>query len=139
MNASLPYLAALQWLAGVLMAGVVIRHTRAHGERGAAPRLVARLGLALFVIAALGLVVGGPLLPLPSPLPDGEAVRAALLSRIPVLLGFSEIAWVLVLTAVGWNAALSAITRRRAAGEELRRLQSRALSSHGKNRGPPQT
>lgn len=133
-SASLPFLAALQWAAGIGMGLVVLRSARRYGASGAAPRALCRLGIGLFVVGVVALIAGPAASLSTRPL---EARVDALVARLPVLLQLSQIAWIALIVAVAWTAALSVVTRKRAAETELRRRAQRVRAHRDRTSEPP--
>lgn len=129
MNKALPYLAALQWLGGVLLAEATVRSTRRFGSAGRTPRGLARLALALFILATIALVVTLPFFAhtVASWLPPEASTPEW---RLQALLAISQVAWIVLLVAMGWNGLLALVTRRRAARAELARRRERVTGGH---------
>lgn len=124
-----PYLAALQWIGGIVLASSAAGRAREFRQQGAWPRAMARIAFALFVIAAVTMALTAPLLtrfvggfvqPFADPAPW----------RLGVFLTLCQAGWVLVLFSMGWTGVLGLVSRKRAARAELERRRERA---HGRS------
>ncbi|HEU4643161.1 MAG TPA: hypothetical protein VFS44_11965 [Gemmatimonadaceae bacterium] len=131
----IPILAAAQWIVGLLVATVAVGRSRRFGRSGVAPRLLARVGIVIFVVAAVlvllaatpvGHVVAG-LLP---PEPTGARWRTT------AFLKWSLLAWGLVAVSSFWNWTLGVALRRRTAAAELGRRTARVMA-HRREESPP--
>jgi hypothetical protein len=117
----LPILGGIQWIAGLVLAVAALRRARAYyGRGGLIARVSARLAIALFIIAALDLILraSGASIYIANWLPpdfnrDTWHLRA--------LLMVCGAAWLMLLIAGSVNASLGVGERRRSAAEELRR------------------
>lgn len=117
----LPILGGIQWISGLVLAIAAVRRARTYDGRGALlARITARLSIALFIIAALDLMLraSGAEVYLTNWLPvdfnrDTWHLRA--------LLILCAAAWLMLLIAASVNASLGIGERRRSAAEELRR------------------
>lgn len=117
----LPILGGIQWIAGLVLSVAALRRARSfEGRGGFLARVSARLAIALFIIAALDLVIraSGAGVYLADWLPadfnrDTWHLRA--------LLIVCAAAWLMLLIAGSVNASLGVGERRKSAAEELRR------------------
>ena len=117
----LPILGGIQWIAGLVLSVAAHRSARAYeGRGGLIARVSARLAIALFIVAALDLVLraSGASIYIANWLPpdfnrDTWHLRA--------LLMVCGAAWLMLLIAGSVNASLGVGERRRSAAEELRR------------------
>jgi hypothetical protein len=117
----LPILGGIQWISGLVLSVAALRRARAYERRGGLlARVTARLAIALFIIAALDLILraSGAGVYLANWLPpdfnkDTWHLRA--------LLIVCAAAWLMLLVAASVNASLGVGERRRTAAEELRR------------------
>ncbi len=119
-----PYLAALQWIGGVILAASAAGRAREFRQRGAWPRVMAQTALGLFIVAAVIIaltvpvvarVVGRVLSAFAEPAPW----------RLSVFLTACQAGWILVLLSMGWTGMLGIVNRKRAAREELERRRER--------------
>ncbi|HEX7942668.1 MAG TPA: hypothetical protein VF488_12725 [Gemmatimonadaceae bacterium] len=132
----IPILAAAQWIVGLLAAIIAVGRSRRYGRSGGAPRLLARIAMIIFVIAAVVVLVASTparrlLAPLFPPEFTGESWRAAafLKSSLP--------AWVLVVVSALWNWMLGVSLRRRRAAAELGRRTARVMAHRRDDLPPP--
>ena len=117
----LPILGGIQWISGLVLSVAALRRARAFDRGGAlVARVSARFAIALFIIAALDLILraSGAGVYIEKWLPldfnrDTWHLRALL-----ILCGA---AWLMLLIAGSVNASLGVGERRRSAAEELRR------------------
>ena len=117
----LPILGGIRWIAGLVLSVAALRRARAyHGRGGVLARVSARFAIALFVVAALDLILraSGAGIYLANWLPpdfnrDTWHLRA--------LLILCAAGWLMLLIAGSVNASLGVGERRRSAAEELRR------------------
>jgi hypothetical protein len=117
----LPILGGIQWISGLVLSVAALRRARAYDRHGGLlARVTARLAIALFIIAALDLILraSGAGIYLANWLPpdfnrDTWHLRA--------LLILCAAAWLMLLVAASVNASLGVGERRRTAAEELRR------------------
>lgn len=119
-----PYLAALQWIGGVILAALAAARARDFRERGAWPRIMALTALGLFLVA--GIIVA---LTIPS---VGRVVGRVLPAfaapgpwRLSVFLTTCQAGWILLLLSMAWTGILGMVSRKRAAREELDRRRER--------------
>jgi hypothetical protein len=124
-GAILPIAGVIQWVSGLILAIVIARQSRQFGRQGRMPRLLARLSLVTFALAAVELLW--------SVTRVSEMMTRWLPSftsapwQLRTLLLMSLTAWVLLGIAAAWNGSLSVAQRRRTATAELRRRTERAL------------
>jgi len=117
----LPILGGIQWISGLVLAIAALRRARAYERRGGfLARTTARLAIALFIIAALDLVLRatGASIYLANWLPS-DFNRD--IWHLRTLLIICAAAWLMLLIAASVNASLGVGERRRSAAEELRR------------------
>ena len=128
-----PYLAALQWIGGIILASSAADRAHEFRQQGAWPRAMARVAVALFVIAAVIMV-------LTAPFPArfvGRLVPAFADPapwRLSAFLTLCQAGWILVLFSMGWTGLLGIVSRKRAARAELERRRERA---HGRGDQDP--
>ncbi len=106
------------------MALVIARRSRLYGDAGGAPRLIAWLGLLVFMIGGVAVLVSliaeqrsGDALLLPDYATMGWRMRTA---KILSLIG-----WLLTGVAAVWNSVLGVALRRRTSIQELKRRTAR--------------
>lgn len=126
MGSILPIAGVIQWACGLVLAVVIARQSRQFGRAGRTPRLLARLSLIIFILAAVELLVTvtGASELWRSWLPSGFQSGPW---QLRTLLLMSLTAWTLLALAALWNGTLGAADRRRTATAELRRRTERAL------------
>lgn len=120
-----PYLAALQWIGGIILASSAGERAHEFRQQGAWPRAMARTAFALFVIAAVIMALTAPLL---------ARFAARLVPaftdpapwRLSAFLTLCQAGWILVLISMGWTGLLGLVSRKRAARAELERRRERA-------------
>jgi|SRR6185437_14034793 hypothetical protein len=119
-----PYLAALQWIGGVILAASAVGRAREFRQRGAWPRIMAQTALGLFVLA--GIIIA---LTIPSVARVVAGVLPAFAEpepwRLSVFLTACQAGWILLLLSMGWTGMLGIVNRKRAAREELDRRRER--------------
>lgn len=120
-----PYLAALQWIGGIILASSAADRAHDFRRRGAWPRAMARVACVLFAIAAIIIALTAPLL--------GRVVGRLVPAfddpspwRLSVFLTLCQAGWILVLISMGWTGLLGLVSRKRAARAELERRRERA-------------
>lgn len=127
-----PYLAALQWIGGVILAASAAKRAREFRQRGAWPRIMAQTAIGLFIVAAIIIaltiapvarVVGRVLPAFAEPAPW----------RLTVFLTACQAGWILLLLSMGWTGMLGIVNRKRAAREELDRRRERAKGPGDRN------
>jgi hypothetical protein len=126
----LPILGGIQWISGLVLSVAALRRARAFDRRGGfVARTSARLAIALFITAALDLILraSGAGVYLANWLPpdfnrDTWHLRA--------LLIVCAAAWLMLLIAGSVNASLGVGERRRSAAEELRRRMGGRRTPH---------
>lgn len=119
-----PYLAALQWIGGVILAASAVGRAREFRERGAWARIMAQTAVGLFILAGIIIALT---------IPSVARVVARVLPafgepeswRLSVFLTACQAGWILVLLSMGWTGALGIVNRKRAAREELERRRER--------------
>jgi hypothetical protein len=117
----LPVLGGIQWISGLVLAIAALRRARAYERPGGLlARVTARIAIALFVVAALDLVLRatGASIYLANWLPP-DFNRDTW--HLRTLLIICAAAWLMLLVAGSVNASLGVGERRRSAAEELRR------------------
>jgi hypothetical protein len=117
----LPILGGIQWISGLVLAIATLRRARAYERRGGfLARATARLAIALFIVAALDLVLRatGASIYLANWLPPDFNRDIWHLRTLLIICGA---AWLMLLIAASVNASLGVGERRRSAAEELRR------------------
>ena len=117
----LPILGGIQWISGLVLAIAALRRARAYERRGGfLARVTARLAIALFIVAALDLVLRatGASIYLANWLPRDYNRDIWHLRTLLIICGA---AWLMLLIAASVNASLGVGERRRSAAEELRR------------------
>jgi hypothetical protein len=117
----LPILGGIQWISGLVLSVAALRRAHTYERPGGVlARTSARLAIALFIVAALDLLLRA----------SGASVRLA--NWLPpdfnrdtwhlrALLIICAAAWLMLLIAASVNASLGVGERRRSAAEELRR------------------
>lgn len=128
-----PYLAALQWIGGIILASSAADRAHEFRQQGAWPRAMARVAVALFVIAAVIMVLTAPFLARFI----GRLVPAfadPTSWRLSAFLTLCQAGWILVLFSMGWTGLLGIVSRKRAARAELERRRERA---HGRGDQDP--
>jgi hypothetical protein len=128
-----PYLAALQWIGGIILASSAADRAHEFRQQGAWPRAMARVAVALFVIAAVIMVLTAPFLARFI----GRLVPAFADPtpwRLSAFLTLCQAGWILVLFSMGWTGLLGIVSRKRAARAELERRRERA---HGRGDQDP--
>ena len=121
LGALLPILGGIQWISGLVLAIAALRRARAYERRGGfLARVTARLAIALFIAAALDLVLRttGASIYLANWLPPDFNRDIWHLRTLLIICGA---AWLMLLIAASVNASLGVGERRRSAAEELRR------------------
>lgn len=120
-----PYLAALQWIGGIILASSCVDRARDFRQQGAWPRAMARVAVLLFAIAAVIMALTAPFLARfvgrVVPAFDDPAPW-----RLSVFLTLCQAGWILVLLSMGWTGVLGLVSRKRAARAELERRRERA-------------
>jgi hypothetical protein len=117
----LPVLGGIQWISGLVLAIAALRRARAYERRGGfLARVTARVAIALFIVAALDLVLraSGASISLANWLPP-DFNRDTW--HLRTLLIICAAGWLMLLVAGSVNASLGVGERRRSAAEELRR------------------
>jgi hypothetical protein len=128
-----PYLAALQWIGGIILASSAADRAHEFRQQGAWPRAMARVAVALFVIAAVIMVLTAPFLArFIGRLVPAFADPAPW--RLSAFLTLCQAGWILVLFSMGWTGLLGIVSRKRAARAELERRRERA---HGRGDQDP--
>lgn len=128
-----PYLAALQWVGGIILASSAADRAHEFRQHGAWPRAMARVAVALFVIAAVSMVLTAPFLArFIGRLVPAFADPAPW--RLSAFLTLCQAGWILVLFSMGWTGLLGIVSRKRAARAELERRRERA---HGRGDQDP--
>ncbi len=120
-----PYLAALQWIGGIVLASSCVDRAHDFRQQGAWPRAMARVAFLLFAIAAVIMALTAPFLARI----DGRVVPAIddpAPWRLSVFLTLCQAGWILVLFSMGWTGLLGLVSRKRAARAELERRRARA-------------
>ncbi|GEM_PF-4573250 len=120
-----PYLAALQWIGGIILASSAADRAHDFRHQGAWPRAMARIAVSLFVLAALLMVLTAPFLARFV----GRLVPAFTDPapwRLSVFLTLCQAGWILVLFSMGWTGLLTLVSRKRAARAEFERRRERA-------------
>lgn len=123
-----PYLAVLQWIGGVILASNAADRAHDFRQQGAWPRALARVAVALFVLAAVLMALAAPFLARFV----GRLVPAFTDPapwRLSAFLTLCQAGWILVLFSMGWTGLLALVSRKRAARAELERRRERA---HGR-------
>jgi len=123
-----PYLAVLQWIGGVILASNAADRAHDFRQQGAWPRAMARVAVALFVLAAVLMALAAPFLARFV----GRLVPAFTDPapwRLSAFLTLCQAGWILVLFSMGWTGLLALVSRKRAARAELERRRERA---HGR-------
>jgi len=123
-----PYLAVLQWIGGIILASGAADRAHDFRHQGAWPRAMARMALALFVLAAVLMALTAPFL---SRL-VGRLVPAftdPVPWRLSAFLTLCQAGWILLLVSMGWTGLLALVSRKRAARAEFERRRERA---HGR-------
>ena len=100
-----PYLAALQWIGGVILAANAVGRAREFRQRGAWARIIAQTALGLFIVAGLIIALT---------IPSVARVVARVLSafadpspwRLTVFLTACQAGWILLLVSMGWTGML---------------------------------
>ena len=130
MSRAIPYLAALQWLVGIVLAYLAVGRARDFRRRGAWPLGFGRVALGAFVLGALLLAsTSAPVAPFVSrAIPLFESADGW---RMSAFLQVSQLGWGLVVVAMVWNGVLGTIDRKRAAREELARRRARVRGEPG--------
>ena len=124
-NRFVPYLAALQWVGGIVLASSAAARARQFREQGAWPRVMARTAFALFVIAAIIMALTAPAVArLVARVVPSFADPAPW--RLGVFLTACQVGWILVLLSMGWTGLLGILSRKRHARAELERRRERA-------------
>lgn len=128
-----PYLAALQWIGGIVLASSAAGRARDFRQQGTWPRAIARIAFALFVIAAIIMALTAPLL---ARFIGGmvQAFADPTPWRLGVFLTLCQAGWILVLFSMGWTGVLGLVSRKREARAELERRRERA---HGRGDHSP--
>ncbi|HEX5180500.1 MAG TPA: hypothetical protein VFW04_14280 [Gemmatimonadaceae bacterium] len=125
MNRLVPYLAALQWIGGLVLALSASGRAREFRQQGTWPRAMAKIALGLFVIAAVIVALSAPALA-----PIVARVVPAFDNpspwRLAVFLTACQAGWILVLVSMGWTGLLGIVSRKRHARAELDRRRERA-------------
>lgn len=117
----LPILGGIQWIAGLVLSVAALRNARAYeGRGGLIARVSARLAIALFIVAALDLVLraSGASIYIANWLPPDFNRDTWHLRALLIVCGA---AWLMLLIAGSVNASLGVGERRRTAAEEIRR------------------
>ena len=121
LGALLPILGGIQWISGLVLAIAALRRARAYERPGGfLARAAARAAIALFILAALDLVLrtSGAGIYLANWLPpDFDRDTWHLRTLLIICAG----GWLMLLIAASVNAGLGVGERRRTAAEELRR------------------
>jgi hypothetical protein len=127
MERLIPILAAAQWIVGVLLALVAVGRSRRHGRAGVAPRMLARLSIVVFILAAVVVLLASTTASrfvagwLPTELASARW-------RLGAIIQPSLIAWALLALSGLWNWILGVSLRRRTAATELRRRTERVMA-----------
>lgn len=128
-----PYLAALQWIGGIILASSAADRAHEFRQQGAWPRAMARIAFSLFVIAAILIALTAPLLArFAARLVPAFADPAPW--RLSVFLTLCQAGWILVLPSMGWTGLLGLVSRKRHARAELERRRERV---RGRGDGDP--
>ena len=117
----LPILGGIQWISGLVLSVAALRRARAFDRRGGfLARVSARLAIALFIVAALDLILraSGASVYIANWLPADFNRDTWHLRALLIVCGA---AWLMLLIAGSVNASLGVGERRRSAAEELRR------------------
>lgn len=121
LGALLPILGGVQWISGLILASAALNRARTwDGGGGLVARVAARIAIALFILAALDLLVRatGIFAYLDDYLPPDFGNETW---HVRALLILCAAGWLMLLIAGAVNATLGVGERRRTAAEELRR------------------
>lgn len=134
MNRAIPFLAALQWVGGIALAYAAVRRGHQLRPGGRWPSGVGRAAAAVFIVAAVLVILTLPgIAPwIARPLPVfADADRW----RLGTFLQLSQVAWILVIVASAWNGVLGIMARKRIARAELARRRARVRGRHDEGQG----